>query len=35
MREILGRELKPFDETVKEMLGVKEADDEAVKRYNK
>ena len=37
LREVLGRELKPFEETVKEVLGVtgaEKADDE-VQRYNK
>ena len=35
LREILGRDLLPFEETVKEMLGVQKAGDEAVERYNK
>lgn len=36
LKKILGRDLKPFEETVKEILGVTgEVEDEAVKRYNK
>ena len=35
LREILGRDLKPFENTLKEALSIGDTGDEAVKQYSK
>ena len=35
LREVLGRDLKPFEETLKEALSVGDTGDAAVKQYSK